>query len=372
MDALGKKTNRDSSLQWVVVKPAYQSHPATDSIAEEESDLPEHSADVRLGRDLLQATRAFASESAARSWWHVGSTFALMITALTGAGLAGAWPLRTALGILGALLMVRAFITYHDFMHGAILRESRLASIFFHVYGVFALVPPRSWKKSHNYHHGHVGQISAVGIGSFPIITMQMWRQASTAERARYRIIRHPLTVLFGYVTVFAVSICLMPLLRDPRKHWDSVLSLLAHGGLIAVLWVFGGFDTAFFAVLLPMTLASTLGAYLFFAQHSFKRMIILSPEAWTFYRAALKSSSYMRLNRLMQWFTGNIGYHHLHHLATRVPNYRLRECFESHPRMQQAPRLTLRSSLRSARLRLWDEQARRLVPFSALAATHS
>lgn len=273
-----------------------------DPLAPQDSELPEHSFDIRMGRELLQATRPFAKESVPQSWWQVITILVLVIAALTGAGLAPGWPARTAFSVLGALFMVRTFITYHDFMHGAILRNSRPAAFLFHVYSWFALVPAGSWKKSHNYHHGHVGQISWKEIGAFPLVTTHMWRQASRAERAEYRATRHPLILLFGYITIFAFSITLRPLLRAPTKHWDSILSLFAHGGLIAVLWISGGFDTAFFVVLLPMTLSSILGSYLFFAQHSFKRMIVLSPESWTFYRAALKSSSYMRLNKVMQW----------------------------------------------------------------------
>ena len=108
------------------------------------SDLPEHSADVSLGHDLLRATRPFANENVRKSWWYVSSTFALIIVTLTGAALADGWPTRTVLALLGGLLMVRAFITYHDFMHGAILRDSWLASFLFHVYGALALTPARS------------------------------------------------------------------------------------------------------------------------------------------------------------------------------------------------------------------------------------
>lgn len=332
----------------------------------QEADLPEHSADVRLGHDLLRATRPFAKENVTKSWWYVSSTFALMIAALAGAGLADGWPIRTALGILGGLLMVRAFITYHDFMHGAILRDSRLASLLFHVYGAFILTPARSWKESHNYHHGHVGQISFVGVGAFPIITTRMWREASRLQRLRYRASRHPLVVLFGYLSVFAFSICLAPLLRDPKKHWDSAASILAHGGLIAALWTVSGVEMAFFVILLPMTIAATLGSYLFFAQHSFKRMQILSPESWTFYRAALVSSSYMRLNRVMQWFTGNIGYHHIHHLNVRIPFYRLPEAMAAIPELQSPITTSLapREIVDCFRASLWDEDRLRMVSY--------
>lgn len=336
------------------------------------ADLPEHSAGIRMGRDLLQATRPFAIESLAESRWQVSLTFVLLVCALAGAALAPWWPARLAFSVLGALMMIRAFITFHDYMHGAILRDSRLASVFFRIYGAFGLTPARSWARSHNYHHGHVGQISAAGVGAFPIITARMWRELSPAQRARYRATRHPLIVVFGYVTVFAFSITLMPLLRNPAQHWDSAFALLAHGGLIASLWLMGGFDMAFFVVLLPMFLASMLGSYLFFAQHSFKRMIILSPESWNYYRAALKSASYMRLNRVMQWFTGNIGYHHVHHLNVHIPFYRLPEAVAAIKELQTPVTTSLspREILECFRASLWDEDHQRMISYREAGAT--
>jgi len=339
----------------------------SDAIHQHEAGLPEHSADIRLGKELLKATSPFATESVPTSWREVSTTFILLIAALTGAGLVPWWPMRAAFSVLGALLIVRAFITYHDYMHGAILPHSRLAWLIFHAYAAFGLSPARSWKKSHNYHHGHVGQLSSESIGAFPMITTRLWRKATPAERARYRMERHPLTVLSGYITIFFLNICLLPLLRDPVRHWDSALSLVAHGGLIAVLWVYGGFDMAFFVVLLPMFIAAALGSYLFFAQHSFKHMIILSPEAWTFYRAALVSSSYMRLNRIMQWFTGNIGYHHIHHLNVRIPFYRLPEAMAAIPELQSPITTSLapREIVNCFRSSLWDEDRQRMVSYS-------
>jgi omega-6 fatty acid desaturase (delta-12 desaturase) len=327
---------------------------------------PDVQAEAKLGREMLRATRPFATESVPRSWWHVASTFTLLLAVLTGAGLVGWWPLRVGLSMLGALVMVRAFIMFHDFMHGSILRESRIARVFFSIYGCFGLTPPRSWNKSHNHHHGHVGQQTPDCVGAFPVITTRMWREASLGEKARYRAMRHPLIILFGYVTVFGFSVCLLPLLRDPLAHWDSALSLLAHGGLITLLWVFGGFDMALFVVLLPMTMATILGSYLFFAQHSFKGMQVMSRETWTFYRAALGSSSYLRLNRLMQWFTGNIGFHHVHHLNTRIPFYRLPEAMAAIPVLRSpiTTSLGLRDIFASFNACLWDEKLGRMVTY--------
>jgi omega-6 fatty acid desaturase (delta-12 desaturase) len=330
------------------------------------ADFPETSAGVRIGGDVIKATRAFAVENVSKSWWLVGSTFLMLAGALAGAALAPAWPLQLMFSLLAALLLVRAFITYHDYMHGAILSGSRVAWILFRVYAALALTPPRSWKKSHNYHHGHVGQISTVSIGAFPIMTTQMWGEAPWTTRASYRIERHPLTVLSGYLTIFFFSICLLPLVKNPKRHWDSLLAIFGHIGLVAVLWIFGGFSVAFFVVLLPMSIASALGSYLFFAQHSFKRMHIMSRDAWNYYRAAMESSSYMQLNKLMQWVTGNIGYHHIHHLNVRIPFYRLPEAMAAIPELQSpvTTSLSLRDISDCFRCSLWDEDRQRMVSY--------
>ncbi|MFL1406570.1 fatty acid desaturase family protein [Marinobacter sp. M1N3S26] len=328
--------------------------------------MPEHSEGIRVGRELLEATRPYVEESAATSWWHVCSTFALMIAALTLAGMIPWWPLRAVFSVLGALLMVRAFITFHDYLHGAILKDSRIAYWLFHAYGALALAPTRSWRASHNYHHGHVGQITDATVGAFPLITARMWRDATWWQRFTYRAQRNPLVVVFSYPVVFGINITLLPLLKNPRKHLDSLTALLSHFGLIAVLLGVGGFSLAFFVVLLPMALASAMGSYLFFAQHSFRRMQIASPEAWSYYRGALESSSYMRMNRVMQWFTGNIGYHHIHHLNVRIPFYRLPEAMAAIPELQSPLTTTLAPGdiADCFRYALWDEDKQRMVSY--------
>ena len=329
-------------------------------------DSPDATSEARTGRDLLKATLPFSIESTKKSWWHVASTFLLLIASLVGAAAAPVWSLRLMFSVLSVLLMVRAVITYHDYMHHAILSRSRVAWLLFRVYSALSLTPPRSWKHSHNYHHGHVGKIAAASIGAFPLMTTDMWRDASLATRIGYRIERHPLTVLTGYLTIFFFSVTLLPFLRNPAKHWDSLLVLLGHASLIAVLWIFGGFDVAFFVVLLPMTIASMIGSYLFFAQHSFEDMHVLSADNWTYQRAAMESSSYMKLNKLMAWFTGNIGYHHIHHLNVRIPFYRLPEAMDAIPELQSPVTTTLspHDIFACFRCCLWDEKLQRMVTY--------
>jgi omega-6 fatty acid desaturase (delta-12 desaturase) len=320
----------------------------------------------RVDRELHQATRGFDRESAARSWWLVVETFALLAAALAAAALVPWWPLRLAASIIGALLLVRSFILYHDFMHGAILPGSRLARAIFYAYGAVNLTPPRSWRDSHNFHHANVGKIVGSNVGSFPLMTTQMWRSATPLERLSYRLVRHPVTIAFAYVTIFLLSVCALPLLRRPTRYWDSALSLLAHGAAIAILWRFAGFDAVLFGLFIPMAIASALGGYLFYAQHGFPGLRILPEEEWTHYRAALASSSYLRLGPALRWFTGNIGFHHVHHLNSLIPFYRLPETMAAIPELQHPAVTTLRPRdvMACFRSNLWDEASGQMVRY--------
>jgi omega-6 fatty acid desaturase (delta-12 desaturase) len=197
-----------------------------------------------------------------------------------------------------------------------------------------------------------------------------MWRQASFWRRLHYRISRHPITILTAYVTVFLFSICLVPQLKNPRKFWDGALSLLVHAGAIAAIWVFAGFQAAFFALLLPFAIAAASGAYLFFAQHNFEGLRIVPEAEWSHFRAALESSSYMRLGPVLNWFTGNIGYHHVHHLNSLIPFYRLPEAMAAVEELQSPVVTTLRPRdiLTCLRLSLWDVPSQRLITYRTFA----
>ena len=255
-------------------------------------------------------------------------------------------------------------------------RDSWLGRIVFYSFGAFALTPPRSWRYSHNHHHAHVakpiperpGRFSLVtpDIGAMPLMTVRMWRRASWGQRLWYRVARHPLTILAAYVAVFLLSICLLPTLRNPRKFWDGGASLLAHAALVTTVWMTLGFSAVFFALLLPATLAAALGAYLFFAQHNYEGLQVLPIEQWSHYRAAIESSSFMKLGPVANWFTANIGFHHVHHLNSLIPFYRLPEAMRAIPELQHPQITTLhpRDILSCLRLSLWDTDSQRLVTY--------
>lgn len=333
-------------------------------------------ASPRSGKELFDATVPFAGEFRSRSWWSVGSTLAVLIAVLTVAAIAPRWPLRLTASITGGLVLVRVFILYHDFMHGSLLSGSRLAQVIFYTLGLLMLTPPRHWRYSHNFHHAHVGKVIVTkesafpvltsDIGSFPLMSTEAWQRAAVWQRLRYRISRHPLAIACAYVTIFFLVSCLNPLVKDPRKYWDGAFSLLAHGGLIALLWLTAGFDVALFAFVLPFAIASALGAYLFYAQHTFEGLRILPPEEWTFFGGALESSSYLKLNPVMSWFTGNIGYHHVHHLNSHIPFYRLPDAMAAIPELQHPTVTTLRPHdiLACFRANLWEPATQRMVSY--------
>ena len=222
------------------------------------------------GKNLFDRTRPFAEESRIKSWWYLISTLVVLGTVLVLAAVLPWWPLRLAASIAGGLVLVRAFIIYHDYMHGSLLRGSRLAKLVLYSLGLLMLTPPRHWRYAHNFHHAHVGKVIDTkehafpvltsDIGSFPLMSTESWQRATTWQRMRYRISRHPLTILCAYVTIFLLVSCLNPLGRNPRRYWDGAFSLLAHGGLITLLWLYAGFDVAMFSVVIPFAIAAVAG----------------------------------------------------------------------------------------------------------------
>ncbi|HEX7664313.1 MAG TPA: fatty acid desaturase [Polyangiaceae bacterium] len=319
-----------------------------------------------IERDVLASTREFARESRTQSWIAVGSTFALLALCTVTAFVARPWPVRVIASLLEALLIVRAFILFHDFQHNAILRGSKIARAFFWTFGLTVLTPPRVWRDTHNYHHANNAKIVGSHVGSYPIVTVAMWSAMSPAQRMAYRIARHPLTIALGYFTVFAWGMCVSPLLRAPKKNRSAVLAL-AFQVLAAIVLVHAfGVDAWLYAVFAPLVLAMALGSYLFYAQHNFEGMELRARENWSYVAAALTSSSYMPLGPIGRYFTGNIGYHHVHHLNPGIPFYRLPEAMAAIEELQTPHETRLRWHDISAGFRgdVWDSLENEMISF--------
>jgi omega-6 fatty acid desaturase (delta-12 desaturase) len=319
---------------------------------------------MRSAKEILQDSRKYAREIRWLSWWHLWTTLSLAgcVVVLVSLNLPWAW--RIPASILLGLLLVRLFIIYHDYQHGAILQRSWISKLIMYFYGLLTLNPPSVWNRSHNHHHRNTAKIFGADIGSYPVMTCKAYARVGRKKRFAYLAARHPLTMAFGYLTIFIYGMCLRPFFKDPRQHYDSMLAIGLHAALIACLAVFA-WKAMLMSLIVPMTVASALGAYLFYAQHNYPEVKLQDRANWDYVFAALHSSSYLKLDPWLHWFTGNIGYHHVHHLNARIPFYRLPEAMRGIKELQSPGTTSLhpRDICRCLRLKLWDTIQEKLVP---------
>lgn len=328
----------------------------------------------RTGKAIIKASRPFAVEDRTTTWKLFGRTMAVAVLLLAVAGAAPHWTLRAIASVLLGLTVVRFFIFYHDCLHRAVFRKSKLGRALMSVYGLLVLTPPRIWRDSHNYHHAHTSKLVGSSIGSYPLLTYRMYQALSLPQRLAYRATRHWLTILMGYFTIFLVGMCLKPLFNNPRRYWDSALALVVHGGLIAALTAAFNFETAFFVLILPTFVACASGAYLFYAQHTFPGMELRDRREWEYTVAALRSSSMTEMSPLMHWFTGNIGYHHVHHLNPAIPFYRLPEAMAQVPELQNpiVTGLKPKDIIACLRIHLWDPEQKTMLTYREAAERYA
>jgi omega-6 fatty acid desaturase (delta-12 desaturase) len=319
---------------------------------------------MREGKELILATKPYAIDQTLRSWWCILSTTFLLIAALVGT----LWhfPLfgKIVCSLLAGLLILRLFVIYHDQQHKAILPNSRLAGIFMRIFGIFALSPTSIWRSSHNHHHNHNSKLRGSHIGSFPIMTKDQFLKSSKAERRQYLFTRHPLVILCGYIFVFLAGMCVLPLVDEPRDHYDCLIALCAHIITGVLLTVFFGWPALLLTLIIPYFIAGAIGSYLFYAQHNFPGVSFNDAAGWTYEKAALESSSFLKTDFVMSWFTANIGYHHIHHLNSRIPFYRLPEVLKGIAELQ-APKTTSLNPIeivRCLQLKVWDVESQQMI----------
>lgn len=317
------------------------------------------------GKDLIIATRPFAHELRSLSWINLGVAVVVTVACYLAIFFVEAIWAKALFGVLAGLALVRMFILYHDHQHKTILNRSWVADGFFAVFGVFMLSPPSIWKRSHDHHHKHNSKLYTSSIGSFPVVTVEKYNTLTPTERFLYLFIRSPFAIGLGYLFVFIIGMCLNSFISNRGRHWDSLITLVVHGALGWATGYFFGWENLVFAFFLPYLVTFALGSYLFYAQHNFPGTSFADKDGWTYLKAALASSSYMRMNPVMQWFTGNIGFHHIHHLNAHIPFYRLPEVFKAIPELRtKAIRTSLRpwDVIACFRLKAWDPALQRMV----------
>ena len=268
------------------------------------------------------------------------------------------------------LLNARMFMIYHDYQHRAILRRSKFAHFIMMVFGWYILAPESIWKRSHDYHHKHNSKLFTASIGSYPIMTKRRFITATASERRAYLFTRHPLSILFGYFTMFIYGICIRSFITNPKRHFDSLVAIVFHLGLATLLYIGGGWTAVLLTLVIPFFMTGALGSYLFYVQHNFVGVSFKETKDWSYDYAALASSSYLKMSKLMHWFTGNIGYHHIHHINSRIPFYRLPEAFKKIPELHDtvSASLKIKSIIECLRLKVWDPEKHKMIGLKDLS----
>jgi omega-6 fatty acid desaturase (delta-12 desaturase) len=313
----------------------------------------------------------YREPSAVRSWLQVADSFAAYfgLLALTHwAAATGRWWLAAPAGFAAALALMRVFIIQHDCGHGAFFRSQRACDALGAVIGALTLTPYAYWKQTHAIHHATSGNLDARGWGDIDTRTVAEYRAMSPRARLLYRVYRSiPVLFFLGPAFHFLVFHRLpWAVPADWKAERRSILlNDLALALVVYAAWRLGAGWTQLAVQAAVCALSACVGVWFFYVQHQYEHAYWRREKEWDFAEASLRGSSYYRLPRLLQWSTGNIGFHHIHHLNSRVPNYRLEACYRENPEFQRCETLTLGSSLRCARLALWDESKGRLVSFA-------
>lgn len=300
------------------------------------------------------------------------NTFLLFVSVciLMYASLAWSYWLTLALSVIAAGLTVRIFIIQHDCGHGSFLPSPLGNAVIGHLCSIVTFTPYESWRRQHAGHHAHWNNLDRreTGVDIYSTcLTVGEYQSARRLRRLKYRVMRHPVVSLVVLPPLVFLLLYRLPF--DMPKEWRRerrgvYLVNLALLSVFGVLGWFLGFANVVMVHLPIMILAAIFGVWLFSVQHRFEDTFWARQENWTSTSASLRGSSYLKLPRLLQWFSGNIGFHHIHHLNPMIPNYRLQKCHEANSALQTAPMLTLVDALKAWRFVLWDQHKGQMVRF--------
>jgi len=317
-----------------------------------------------------QVIAKYQQPEVAHSVWQIINTLVpyLALWVLMVLSLKVSYWLTLLLAIPAAGFMIRTFILFHDCGHGSFFKSKRANDTLGIITGILTFTPYYSWRHAHAVHHATVADLDRRGVGDVLTLTVKEYQALPRRKKLGYRLVRQPLIMFtVGSLAVFLIGHRFAKRGDARRERYSVYWTNLALAGIITLLSFTIGLK-AFILVQLPILVFGTsVGVWLFYVQHQFEGTYWARHNNWDYLTAALQGSSFYKLPKVLQWFTGNIGFHHIHHVSPRIPNYLLEKCHNAHPLFQQVKPLTLISSLRSLRLRLWDEEAQKLVGFAEL-----
>jgi omega-6 fatty acid desaturase (delta-12 desaturase) len=328
-----------------------------------------HQAEIAAWK---QAVAEYQKPNVWRASWQIVNTFGsyAALWYLMYLSLRVSWWLTFPLAILAGAVLVRVFIIFHDCGHGSFF-ESRLANdVWGFIAGVLTFTPYYHWRWEHALHHASSGNLDRRGVGDIWTLTVQEYLESSRWKRFAYRLARNPIVLfVLAPLFMFAVMQRIPSKKASPRERrsvwWMNLAIVAVAAGLSAVF----GIVPYILIQLTTMAVAGSAGVWLFYVQHQFEDVYWERAEDWDYTAAALRGSSFYKLPRVLQWFSGNIGFHHIHHLSSRIPNYNLERCHKSDPMFRDIKSMSLLASLKSFTYRLWDESAKTLIGFRRLRA---
>ena len=333
-------------------------------------DAAYHRRELMPARELLKALAAYREPSSKRSIWELVATIVPFIGLWAAAWFAMSlsyW-LTLAICIIAGGFLVRFFLIQHDCGHRAFFHSKNANDWMGRILGVITLTPYDIWRRSHAIHHSTSGNLDERGVGDIDILTVREYQASSRGRRLAYRLYRSaPVLFIIGPAYQFLLRNRLPQMFNsDKRSYWISAMGTNLSIAIVIVICAYFLGLGSFLAVHLPITIvAASIGVWMFYVQHQFENTMWEGAENWEMYEAALKGSSHYDLPAPLAWLTANIGVHHVHHLASRIPFYRLQDVLRDFPELVNIRRLTFMQSLACIKLRLWDEENKKLVSFS-------
>jgi omega-6 fatty acid desaturase (delta-12 desaturase) len=325
-------------------------------------------------RDQIIAWKAivalYQKPSTWRALWQIIDSIVpyVLLWYLMYRSLSVSWWITLPLAVLASGFLIRIFIIFHDCGHGSFFKSQLVNDTVGFVAGVITFTPYYHWRWEHAVHHAGSGDLDKRGTGDIWTMTVQEYLESSRWKRFAYRLARNPI-VLFVIAPIFLFLIRQrFPSPGASKRERESVqwMNLAILGMVAGLIWTFG-FKSYLLIQLTITGVGGAIGIWMFYVQHQFEGVYWERGEDWDYTAAALQGSSFYKLPKILQWFSGNIGFHHIHHLSPRIPNYNLERCHKADPLFQNVPSVTLLSSLKALTFRLWDEPLRQLVGYRRL-----
>ena len=320
--------------------------------------------------DWKSLVTKYQKSSTAKALWQIANTLGpyVLLWFLMYCTLGVTWWITAPLAILAGAFLVRAFIIFHDCGHGSFFKSRRANNVWGFLCGILTFTPYYQWRWEHALHHATSGDLDRRGTGDVWTMTVQEYLESSRGKRFAYRLARNPIVLfVLAPLYVFLIRHRLPKATASRRERYSVYWMNLAILGMAAILAAIFGLKAYLLIQLIALMVAGASGFWLFYVQHQFEGVYWERRDEWDYAAAALQGSSFYKLPRVLQWFSGNIGFHHIHHLSPRIPNYNLEKCHQANPLFQTVKAVTFFSSFKSLTFRLWDEQRRKLVGYRVL-----